>query len=66
MGILEKIKEIEAEMQRTQKNKATEFHFGMKRQILNISQQEKHIKLKMSEPDQEWLKLSLMLAKQLE
>ena len=29
MGILEKIKEIEAEMQRTQKNKATEFHFGM-------------------------------------
>ena len=29
MGIIEKIKEIEAEMQRTQKNKATEFHFGM-------------------------------------
>lgn len=29
MGILEKIKEIEKEMERTQKNKATEFHLGM-------------------------------------
>eukprot|EP00698_Gefionella_okellyi_P016560 TRINITY_DN4749_c0_g1_i2.p1 TRINITY_DN4749_c0_g1~~TRINITY_DN4749_c0_g1_i2.p1 ORF type:complete len:249 (+),score=47.70 TRINITY_DN4749_c0_g1_i2:101-847(+) len=28
MGILEKIKEIELEMQRTQKNKATEYHLG--------------------------------------
>eukprot|EP00382_Lankesteria_abbotti_P009473 CAMPEP_0114015904 /NCGR_PEP_ID=MMETSP0372-20130328/13072_1 /TAXON_ID=340204 /ORGANISM="Lankesteria abbotti" /LENGTH=42 /assembly_acc=CAM_ASM_000359 len=29
MGILEKIKEIEAEMARTQKNKATEYHLGL-------------------------------------
>eukprot|EP00798_Chlamydomonas_sp_ICE-L_P004364 gene4364-14487_t len=29
MGILEKIKEIEFEMQRTQKNKATEYHLGL-------------------------------------
>lgn len=29
MGILEKIKDIEAEMARTQKNKATEHHLGM-------------------------------------
>ena len=28
MGIQEKIKEIEAEMARTQKNKATEYHLG--------------------------------------
>ncbi|ETW45999.1 developmentally-regulated GTP-binding protein 2 [Plasmodium falciparum MaliPS096_E11] len=28
MGLLEKIKEIEAEMARTQKNKATEYHLG--------------------------------------
>ena len=28
MGILERIKEIEAEMARTQKNKATEYHLG--------------------------------------
>ena len=28
MGVLEKIKEIEAEMARTQKNKATEYHLG--------------------------------------
>ncbi len=28
MGILEKIKEIEFEMSRTQKNKATEYHLG--------------------------------------
>lgn len=28
MGILEKIKEIEDEMARTQKNKATEYHIG--------------------------------------
>lgn len=29
MGILEKIKEIEFEMSRTQKNKATEHHLGL-------------------------------------
>lgn len=29
MGILEKIKEIELEMSRTQKNKATEYHMGL-------------------------------------
>lgn len=29
MGILEKIKDIEKEMERTQKNKATEHHFGL-------------------------------------
>jgi uncharacterized protein len=29
MGILEKIKDIEAEIQRTQKNKATEYHLGL-------------------------------------
>jgi uncharacterized protein len=29
MGILEKIKEIELEMSRTQKNKATEYHLGL-------------------------------------
>ena len=28
MGVLEKIKEIEAEMERTQKNKATNYHLG--------------------------------------
>ena len=28
MGIAERIKEIEDEMARTQKNKATEFHMG--------------------------------------
>lgn len=28
MGLLEKIKEIEDEMNRTQKNKATEYHMG--------------------------------------
>ena len=28
MGILEKIKEIELEMSRTQRNKATEYHLG--------------------------------------
>jgi len=28
MGIVEKIKDIEAEMARTQKNKATEYHLG--------------------------------------
>ena len=28
MGILERIKEIEAEYNRTQKNKATEYHLG--------------------------------------
>lgn len=29
MGILEKIKDIEAEMAKTQKNKATEYHLGL-------------------------------------
>lgn len=29
MGILEKIKDIEAEISRTQKNKATEYHLGL-------------------------------------
>jgi len=29
MGILEKIKDIEDEMARTQKNKATEYHLGL-------------------------------------
>ncbi len=29
MGLLEKIKEIEIEMNRTQKNKATEYHLGI-------------------------------------
>ncbi len=29
MGIIEKIKDIEAELARTQKNKATEFHVGI-------------------------------------
>lgn len=29
MGILEKIKDIEDEMKRTQKNKATEYHLGL-------------------------------------
>ena len=29
MGILEKIKEIEQEIARTQKNKATEYHLGL-------------------------------------
>jgi len=29
MGILEKIAEIEKEMSRTQKNKATEYHIGL-------------------------------------
>ena len=28
MGVMEKIKEIEAEMARTQKNKATNYHLG--------------------------------------
>ena len=28
MGVVEKIKEIENEMARTQKNKATEYHIG--------------------------------------
>lgn len=29
MGILEKIEDIKAEMARTQKNKATEYHLGL-------------------------------------
>jgi ribosome-interacting GTPase 1 len=29
MGVLERIKEIEEEMARTQKNKATEYHLGL-------------------------------------
>ncbi|KAK8793501.1 hypothetical protein WA158_004860 [Blastocystis sp. Blastoise] len=40
MGILEKIKEIEFEMSRTQKNKATEFHFGvMKARLAKLRQE---------------------------
>ncbi|PHU01105.1 hypothetical protein BC332_30892 [Capsicum chinense] len=40
MGIVEKIKEIEAEMARTQKNKATEFHLGqMKARIAKLRTQ---------------------------
>jgi uncharacterized protein len=36
MGIQEKIKQIEEEMARTQKNKATEGHFGvMKARLVN-------------------------------
>ena len=31
MGLLEKIKELEREMERTQKNKATKHHFGLMR-----------------------------------
>ncbi|SCP04915.1 GTP-binding protein, putative [Plasmodium ovale] len=38
MGILEKIKEIEAEMARTQKNKATEYHLGQLKAKLAKSQ----------------------------
>ncbi len=29
MGVLEKIKQIEEEMAKTQKNKATEYHLGL-------------------------------------
>jgi uncharacterized protein len=29
MGLTEKIKEVEEEMARTQKNKATEYHLGL-------------------------------------
>ena len=29
MGVVEKIQEIEREMARTQKNKATEYHLGL-------------------------------------
>lgn len=29
MGLIERIKEIEFEMSRTQKNKATEYHIGL-------------------------------------
>jgi uncharacterized protein len=29
MGLIEKIKDIETEMARTQKNKATEYHLGL-------------------------------------
>ena len=29
MGILEKMEEVEKEMSRTQKNKATEYHLGL-------------------------------------
>ncbi len=37
MGILEKIKDIEQEMERTQKNKATEHHFGLMKARLVFS-----------------------------
>lgn len=40
MGILERINEIEAEMARTQKNKATEFHYGqMKARLAKLRTQ---------------------------
>ncbi len=34
MGILERIKAIEEEMNRTQKNKATEYHLGLLKGII--------------------------------
>ena len=40
MGLLDKIKEIEFEMSRTQKNKATEFHFAiMKSRLAKLRSQ---------------------------
>ncbi|KAI8797573.1 developmentally-regulated GTP-binding protein 2, partial [Biomphalaria glabrata] len=40
MGILEKIQEIEREISRTQKNKATEYHLGLlKAKIAKLRQQ---------------------------
>ena len=44
MGILEKIKDIEKEMERTQKNKATEHHFGLMKCRLVI----KNIKIRLN------------------
>lgn len=38
MGLLEKIKDIEIEMERTQKNKATNYHLGLlKARLVNFS-----------------------------
>lgn len=40
MGIIEKIQEIEREMARTQKNKATEYHLGLlKAKLAKLRQQ---------------------------
>ncbi|KAF2300995.1 hypothetical protein GH714_019073 [Hevea brasiliensis] len=51
MGIIEKIKEIEAEMARTQKNKATEYHLGQpKAKIAKLRTQ-------LLEPPKIWLLL---------
>ncbi|EXC04964.1 Developmentally regulated G-protein 1 [Morus notabilis] len=48
MGIIEKIKEIEAEMARTQKNKATEYHLGqLKAKIAKLRTQ-------LLEPPKAW------------
>lgn len=40
MGLLERIKEIQEEMARTQKNKATEHHFGMMKARLSQLQRQ--------------------------
>ena len=41
MGIVEKIKEIEDEIARTQKNKATEYHLGrLKAQLAKLRTQQ--------------------------
>lgn len=45
MGVTEKIKEIEAEMARTQKNKATEYHIGLLRAKLA------KLRMQLLEPD---------------
>jgi ribosome-interacting GTPase 1 len=40
MGILDRIKDIEEEMKRTQKNKATEYHLGkLKAQLAKLRMQ---------------------------
>ncbi|MQM08408.1 hypothetical protein Taro_041270 [Colocasia esculenta] len=49
MGILERIKEIEAEMARTQKNKATEYHLGqLKAKLAKLRTQ-------LLEPPKAWM-----------
>lgn len=45
MGVAEKIKEVEAEMARTQKNKATEYHIGLLRAKLA------KLRMQLLEPD---------------
>ena len=49
MGILEKIKEIEFEMSRTQKNKATEYHLGTLKAKLAKLRTELHAPAKVGE-----------------